>query len=94
MSNLSVSSTSSDSSITPRSTVDAVIGQSPVAAAVLNGFGIDTCCGGRSSLAEAAMDARVDVAILIAALDAAERDAANQPALELPVSPSCGCGCR
>ena len=94
MSNLSVTSSCADLSITPRCTVDAVIGHSPVAAAVLNGFGVDTCCGGRGSLAEAAVHARVDVEILIAALDAAERDAENRPALALPVAPSCSCGCR
>ena len=94
MSNSSSSSSGIDSLITSHCTVDAVIGRSPVAGAVLNGFGIDTCCGGNASIAEAAAHARVNVSVLIAALDAADRDAARPLMPALTPAPSCRCGCR
>ncbi len=94
MSNLASSISCTDPSITSRCTVDAVIAKFPVAGAVLNGFGIDTCCGGRASLEEAAAHARVNTSVVIAALDAAERDAERQPARAMPLAPTCSCGCR
>ena len=94
MSNSSSSSSGTDSLITSCCTVDAVIGRSPIAGAVLNGFGIDTCCGGNASIAEAAAHARVNASVLIAALDAAERDAARPLMPAVTVAPSCRCGCR
>ncbi len=57
------------SAIDPTSTIDAVIAHHPSSITVLNAFGIDTCCGGGDSLADAAAHARVDVATLVAALE-------------------------
>ncbi|MEO5816797.1 MAG: DUF542 domain-containing protein [Gemmatimonadaceae bacterium] len=64
--------------ITTDDTVDAVIAMTPDATAVLNTFNIDTCCGGRASIGEAAAHAHVDPATVIEALQAK----------------SCGCGCK
>lgn len=43
----------------------------PGAGAVLNRFGVDTCCGGARSLDEAARSAGVPLAHLLAALELA-----------------------
>ena len=50
-------------------TVNDVLRHFPDAAAVLNRFGIDTCCGGTLPLDEAAREAGVPVAELLGALD-------------------------
>ena len=49
-------------------TVNALPREMPAAAAVLNRLGIDTCCGGSLSLAEAAASAGLPLAQLLAAL--------------------------
>lgn len=81
-------------SITADCTVDAVIARSESARAVLHAHKIDTCCGGRDSIAEAAIRADLDTAALVALLEAAAHDAepvvANEP---LPIK-ACACGCR
>ena len=69
------------SPITTECTVDAVIATTPGAVPVLNAHNIDTCCGGRKSIGEAAAHAHVDPAVLIGALQAAP-------------AKSCGCGCK
>ena len=56
-----------------RCTVDAVIARHPAAIHVLNAWGIDTCCGGGTSLEEAAKLARVKPAALIASIEDAAR---------------------
>ena len=53
------------------STVDEIVAFAPIAINVLNVFGIDTCCGGAVPLRDAAFQARVPLATLLAALDAA-----------------------
>jgi regulator of cell morphogenesis and NO signaling len=55
-------------SFSPALSVNDVLRESPAAAAVLNRFGIDTCCGGSLSLAEAAASVGVPLAELLAAL--------------------------
>ncbi|MES2179080.1 MAG: DUF542 domain-containing protein [Gemmatimonadota bacterium] len=84
-------STCTDSTITANCTVDAVMSKTPAARAILNEFNIDTCCGGKASLAAAAQHAHVDPALVVGALQAAQAG----DALPLPVvAPSCSCGCR
>ena len=80
--------------LTAASTVDVAIATAPSATAVLNAFGIDTCCGGRSSIGDAARHAHVDVATVIEALQTAGRDDVQAPAGALPQAKSCHCGCR
>ena len=62
----------------PRSeeTVDTALERSPDAAAILRDLGIDTCCGGRLTLSQAAASAGVPVETLLEAL-AAGRGAAR-----------------
>ena len=55
----------------PTSTVDEIAAFAPVAFNVFNAFGIDTCCGGAVPLRDAALQAHVPLATLLAALDAA-----------------------
>lgn len=52
----------------PALSVNDVLRESPAAAAVLNRLGIDTCCGGSLSLAEAAGSIGLPLALLLAAL--------------------------
>jgi iron-sulfur cluster repair protein YtfE (RIC family) len=80
-----------NSSVTTNCTVEAAIAKTPVAAVVFNAFGIDTCCAGRSTVAEAAARARVSPELVIAQL---ERARALSDADEVPAAPSCGCGCN
>lgn len=86
--------TCDNASFTSDCTVDAVIARSPVAGAVLNTFGIDTCCGGSASLGEAAVRAHVEAPVLLDAIGAAQRSYDAAPARVLPQAPSCGCGHR
>lgn len=47
----------------------------PSSAAVLNAFGIDSCCGGARSLRAAAVEDGVDCCALVAALELAAAEA-------------------
>ena len=81
-------------SITADCTVDAVIAKLPAATAILNAHNIDTCCGGRASLGDAAALAHVDPVALIGLLEAAARDVTpTSPGAPLRVK-SCSCGCH
>ena len=62
------SSCSVSTRIDPGWTVDVLIARSPSSIFVLNAFGIDTCCGGSDTIAQAATYARVDPALLLGAL--------------------------
>ena len=81
------------SSITADCSVDAVMRKSPTAQAVLDRFGIDTCCGGSASLREAALHAHLDPALVLEAITAPQPVAVVAPRT-LPQATSCGCGCR
>ena len=81
-------------SMTDTCTVDAVIAKSPTAHAVLNEFGIDTCCGGSKSIGAAAAHARVDASAVIGALEVAQRNEGASLLRTLPQIKSCSCGCR
>ena len=52
----------------PALSVTDLLRESPGAAAVLNRFGIDTCCGGSLSLADAAASVGLPLAELLAAI--------------------------
>jgi iron-sulfur cluster repair protein YtfE (RIC family) len=56
-------------------TVEGALSWSPRAAEILRGLGIDACCGGRLTLAQAAASAGVPVATVLEALGADGRDA-------------------
>lgn len=51
-------------------TVNEVLARYPVTGRALNAFGVDTCCGGHNSLAEAAREATVGLDDLLAGLRA------------------------
>jgi len=53
----------------PRWTVNETLLAAPAAAAILNHFGIDTCCGGTQTLAEAARSVGLAPDVLIATLE-------------------------
>jgi len=56
------------SSLPTALTVNDLLRETPAAAAVLNRLGIDTCCGGSLSLAEAAASVGLPLGELLAAL--------------------------
>jgi uncharacterized protein DUF542 len=56
-------------------TVEDAARRSPRAAEILRGFGIDTCCGGRLTLSQAAASAGVAVETVLEALGAGRGDA-------------------
>jgi iron-sulfur cluster repair protein YtfE (RIC family) len=89
-----VARTCKDSPITTDSTVDAVISATPFAIGVLNEYLIDTCCGGRATIGEAAAHAHVDPAVVVRALQAAQQSEPSDNSRALPTAKSCGCGCR
>lgn len=55
-------------------TVEDAARRSPRAAETLRGFGIDTCCGGRLTLSQAAASAGIAVETVLEALGAGSRD--------------------
>ena len=80
------------SSINADCAVDAVIAKLPAAIDILNEYNIDTCCGGRSSIGEAAERAHVNPVVLVNLLAAASRDVLPAMAKASPAVKSCGCG--
>ena len=95
MSDVSSCANCTNSSITADCSVDAAMRKSPTAQAVLDRFGIDTCCGGSASLRDAALHAHQDPAIVLEALNATQPNAVESVAPRtLPQATSCGCGCR
>lgn len=67
----------------PEMTVDALMRAAPRSVAVLKAFGIDTCCGARLPLVEAARVAGVELPELLTALRPFEQPAAPPAACEL-----------
>ena len=61
-----------DVRVAPETTVEAIGQRSPRALAVLRGFGLDTCCGGRLTLAQAVASAGVPVETVLRALGGAD----------------------
>ncbi len=57
-------------SITADDTVNDIIARHPATVAVFNAHGIDACCGGAVSVAEAAARDGADLAALLADLEA------------------------
>ena len=53
--------------------VNELLRRVPRSVAVLNAFGVDTCCGGALTLEEAAIEANVPPTELLIALDRARR---------------------
>ena len=95
MSDTSSCANCTNSTITADCSVDAVMRKSPTARAVLDQFGIDTCCGGSARLRDAAIHARLDPAIVLDALNVPQPvGLAATAARTLTQAPSCGCGCR
>lgn len=60
-------------------TLGELVAEAPARATVLDRFGLDYCCGGQRTLAEACASGGVDVAALAAALDAAPDAPADHP---------------
>lgn len=59
--------------ITPEDTIETTARRFPRAPEILRGLGIDTCCGGRLTLAQAAASAGLPVEGVLRALDAAAK---------------------
>ena len=59
------------SRIDPARTINEILARHPATIAVINAFGIDTCCGGGVTLETAARDNGLDLATVTAALEAA-----------------------
>lgn len=57
--------TPSAARIGPSTTVNQVLELQPEAGAVLNDYGLDTCCGGALTLAESCADAAVDLTAVL-----------------------------
>ena len=53
-----------------RLSVNELLRRHPSVLPVLNAFGVDSCCGGAESLADAARTSRIPLEALMAALDA------------------------
>jgi regulator of cell morphogenesis and NO signaling len=51
--------------------VNTIISRFPESLAAFNALGVDTCCGGASSLADAARDAGISLDDLVAAVEGA-----------------------
>lgn len=66
--------TTPSSAVQPTTTVNDVLRLVPDASGLLLDRGIDTCCGGGASLAEACEDADLDVDALLAELRALPRE--------------------
>jgi iron-sulfur cluster repair protein YtfE (RIC family) len=64
-------------SIDAACTINALIAQQPASIFVLNAFGVDTCCGGSDTIAQAATHAGVDPARLLGALARNAQEAQN-----------------
>ncbi len=80
--------------ITTDCTIDAVIAKVPAATAILNAHNIDTCCGGRASLGEAAVHAHVDPLVLIGLLSVALHDVVPSTSDSARPARTCACGCK
>ena len=61
--------TCSSSSLSASCTVDAVLARYPSSVHVLNAYGVDTCCGGAATIAEAATHIRVEPSELLASIE-------------------------
>jgi regulator of cell morphogenesis and NO signaling len=70
MTNISRPQIRSGSRIDPSWSLNEVLRRQPTTTVVLNAFGLDVCCGGARSLAEAAAEDGVDIDVLLAALEA------------------------
>jgi iron-sulfur cluster repair protein YtfE (RIC family) len=57
--------------------VNTTIRRFPESVAVFNQLGVDACCGGANSLAEAALEAGITLETLLAALEAAVPEGAT-----------------
>jgi regulator of cell morphogenesis and NO signaling len=59
--------------IDPEQTINEVVQKNPQTLRVLNGYGLDTCCGGPLSLTEAARRHGLDLRELLTALEGASQ---------------------
>ena len=64
-----------DTALAPHATVNDTRLRYPVSIKVFNAFGIDACCGGAATLAQAAADAGIALDLLLDALDLTARGA-------------------
>ena len=72
--------------------VNDIIQRNPDSLPVLAAYGLDTCCRGNLSLYDAALDAGVEPAMIVDALE--ESLAANTPIITpLNTAPRSSCGC-
>jgi regulator of cell morphogenesis and NO signaling len=78
--------------LNPSLTVNALIAWCPSVLPVLNGFGLDTCCGGAESLELAARAANVQLDDLMAGVSAAVERIGSLSPRATKLSPSSGVG--
>lgn len=74
--------TTNTSSFSPSSTVGQIVAAQPLLARVFERAGIDYCCGGKKTLAEACAAKGLDAATFVIALDAAAQFAHARPAVD------------
>lgn len=68
-----------DTSLTPQRALGDLVAQNPARARVFERYGIDYCCGGRKSLADACTHQSLSVAGVLNELDACDREAPAAP---------------
>ena len=76
--------------LNPALSVNELIAWYPSVLPVLNGFGVDTCCGGAESLELAAREANVQLEDLMAGLSAALDHIVSRDSRVSRLSPSSG----
>jgi iron-sulfur cluster repair protein YtfE (RIC family) len=60
--------------ITPETTLNAIVARYPETLPILQRFGLDTCCGGALPLRDAAQHHGLDVEEILRALDSAAKE--------------------
>ena len=63
------------SPIDPTWSINELLRRRPESVAILNAYGVDTCCGGASSIADAAREEGIDLQALLADIEAEGREA-------------------
>jgi regulator of cell morphogenesis and NO signaling len=68
--------------ISPQATVGDIVAQRPLLAGVFERIGIDFCCGGKRSLADACAARKLDAATVVILLEAAAEQFASRPVVD------------
>lgn len=63
------------SPIDPTWSINELLRRRPESVAILNAYGVDTCCGGASSIVDAAREEGIDLQAMLADIEAEGREA-------------------